>query len=245
MYSVYIVDDEHLAVQNLISSIPWLENGFEVVGSNTNAISAIAEITGKKPDVVFTDLKMPACDGIELIRRVKENAVDTEFIILSAYEDFKASREFFLMGGIDYILKPLDQDDAALVLETLSRKLASKHNQTPTVQFTPSQSTGFDDVVNYVTENFSKKHTLEDLSSRFNMNPTYICDLFSKQYQSTLTIFVTNLRMKEASRLILQTDTPLKEICFFCGYQDYQRFCKVFKTHFGKIPSQYREDNGI
>jgi YesN/AraC family two-component response regulator len=187
---------------------------------------------------------MPACDGIELIRRVKENEVDTEFIMLSAYEDFKASREFFLMGGIDYILKPLDRNNAALILEKLSRKLASKDNKTPSVQFVPSQSKGFDDVVTYVTENFNKKHTLKDLSDRFNLNPTYICDLFSKQYESTLTIFVTNLRMKEASRLILRSDTPLKEIALFCGYPNYHHFCKVFKTHFDKSPSQHREDGG-
>jgi YesN/AraC family two-component response regulator len=240
MYGIYIVDDEKLVVNDLINSIPWLENGFEVIGSNTNALTAITEITAKKPDVVCSDLKMPACDGIELIRRIKENGVDTEFVMLSAYEDFKASREFFLMGGIDYILKPLDINNAALILEKLSRKLASKNNQSPTVQFVPSQSKSFDDIVTYVTSNFSSKHTLKDLSEKFNMNQTYICDLFSKQYDSTLTIFVTNLRMKEADRLILETDTPFKEIALFCGYPNYYHFCKVFKTHFGRSPSQHR-----
>ena len=242
MYRVYIVDDEKLVVNDLVDSIPWLENGFEIAGYNTNAITAISEITDKRPDIVFTDLKMPACDGIELIRRVKENEVDTEFIILSAHEDFKASRDFFLMGGIDYILKPLDQNNAALTLEKLSRKLASKHNQTPTVQFVPSQSESFDDMVTYVTAHFNKKHTLKDLAGRFSLSQTYICDLFAKHYESTLIIFVTNLRMKEASRLILETDTPLKEIAIYCGYPKYHHFCKVFKTHYGKSPSQYRED---
>ena len=87
-------------------------------------------------------------------------------------------------------------DDEQLAVQ----KLADKHHMTPTVQFAPSQSKNFDGVVNYVTENFSKKHTLEELSGRFSINPTYICDLFSKQYQSTLTIFITNLRMAKAAR---------------------------------------------
>jgi len=242
MYGVYIVDDEKLVVDDLVNSIPWLENGFEVVGFNTNAAKAIKEITDLKPDVVFSDLRMPACDGVELIRRVKESYVDSEFIILSAYEDFKASREFFLMGGIDYILKPLDQNNATLVLEKLGRKLASKYNLTPTVQFVPSQSSGFDDLIKFVTANFNKKHTLADLSERFNMSQTYICDLFSKHYNSTLIIFITNLRMREAGRLTLETDTPLKEIAIFCGYSKYYHFCKVFKIHFGRPPSQYRYD---
>ena len=248
MYGIYIVDDEKLVVNDLISSMPWLENGFDVIGSNTNPVTAIKEINELKPDVVITDLKMPACDGIELITRIKETEADDdsndkiEFIILSAYEDFKASREFFLMGGFDYINKPLDQNNAALVLEKLSRKLAGKNNKTPTVNFVSSQLKGFDNLVNYITDNYSKKHTLADLSERFNISQTYICDLFSKHYNSTFIIFITNLRMREAGRLILETDKPLKEIAMFCGYHKYYHFCKVFKAHFGKSPSLFRED---
>ena len=242
MYSVYIVDDETPIVQKLVNSIPWLEHGFEVVGFNTNAHNAITEIIAKNPDVVFSDLRMPGCDGLELIERLKENGVSSEFIMLSAYDEYKAVRSFFLTGGVDYLLKPLDQDNAAIVLEKLSRKLASKHHQTPTVQFAPSQSKGFDDLIEYVTANFNKKHTLQDLSSRFNMNQTYICNLFSKHYESTLTMFVTNLRMREASRVILENEVPLKEIAIHCGYSDYHQFAKVFKLHFGKSPSQFREE---
>ena len=241
MYSAYIVDDEKMVVSDLISSIPWLEHGFEVVGSNTNPITALSEIEDIKPNVVFSDLKMPACDGIELFMRIREKGVQAEFVMISAYEDFKASREFFLMGGVDYILKPLKQSNASLVLESLSRKLAAKDNRTPSVSFVPSQSKGFDDVVEYVKSHFNKKHTLKDLSDRFGISQTYICDLFAKHYGSTLIIFVTNLRMMEASRLILETDTPLKEIAVFCGYPNYYHFGKVFKVHFGKSPSAHRE----
>jgi len=240
MYGVYIVDDQKLVLDNLVNSIPWLENGFMVVGFNTNAITAISEITDKKPDVVFSDLKMPALSGIELIRRVKEKVSDIEFIMLSAYEDFRASREFFLLGGIDYILKPLDQNNAYFVLEKISRKLASKNNVTPSVKFVPTQSKGFDNLVTYVTNNFNKKHSLKELSEKFNMSQTYICDLFAKHYESTLFIFITNLRMKEASRLVLETESPLKEIAIFCGYPNYYHFGKVFKGYYGVSPTQYR-----
>jgi YesN/AraC family two-component response regulator len=242
MYGIYLVDDEKIIVDGLINTIAWLENGFEIIGHNTDPEKAIIEIIEKKPDVVFTDLKMPGCDGIELINRIKDSGAETEFILLSAYAEFEASRNFFLLGGIDYILKPLDHDSAGLVLEKVSRKLTSKNNQIPTVQFVPSQSITFDNLVSYVTENFNKKHTLNDLSQKFNLGATYICDLFSKHYGSTLKIFITNLRMKEALRLIIETDTPLKEVSVYCGYSDYQYFCKVFKAHFDKIPSDYREE---
>jgi YesN/AraC family two-component response regulator len=240
-YSIYIVDDELPIVQRLVSSIPWLEHGFEVVGYSTNPQTAIAEIISLQPDVVFTDLKMPGCDGLELLNTLKENGIGAEFVMLSSFDEYQAVREFFLLGGVDYILKPLDHDNAALVLEKLSRKLASTHNLVPSVQFVSSKSQMFDDLIQYITEHFNKKHTLHDLSCRFNMNQTYICDLFSKQYNSTLTIFVSNLRMREASRLILENEVPIKEIAAFCGYRDYHQFAKAFKLYHGVPPSKYRE----
>ena len=99
MYGVYIVDDEAIVVQDLINTIPWLENGFEVIGFNTNPQSALKEIFDKQPDVIFCDLTMPGCDGIELIKLIRENNVKTEFILLSAFAEFEASRSFFLMDG--------------------------------------------------------------------------------------------------------------------------------------------------
>ena len=244
MYGVYLVDDEVRALNDLLDNIDWLENGFEVVGFSTAPQSAHKEIVDKKPDVVFCDLKMPVWDGIELIRQIKASGVTAEFIILSAHAEFEASREFFLMEGFDYILKPLDRDNAALVLEKLSRKLAAKHNQTPTTRFVRSNSKNFDSLVDYVIKNYNKKLSLNELAQLFSLSPTYICSLFGKHYDSTLTMFVSTLRMKEASTLISETDTPLKEVASVCGYPNYHHFCRVFKAHFGKPPSTYREDVG-
>jgi YesN/AraC family two-component response regulator len=245
MYGIYLVDDEMTIIEKLLSSIPWLEHGFEVIGYTTNSETAYTEIMNKTPDVVFSDLRMPVeNDGIALLKRLVESKLDTEFIILTAYPDFKALYDFMHMDGFDYLLKPLEQEAAALVLEKLSRKLARKHCQTPSVQFVPSQSKGFDDLVKHVIANFNKKITLQELSEQFNLSKNYICNLFSKHYDSTLSMFVTELRMKEASRLILGNNVPLKEIAIHCGYSDYHSFCKAFKQYYGKPPSVYKETGG-
>ncbi|HCC36055.1 MAG TPA: AraC family transcriptional regulator, partial [Ruminococcaceae bacterium] len=44
-----------------------------------------------------------------------------------------------------------------------------------------------------------------------------------------------------ASRLILENEVQLKEISVHCGYSDYHLFARVFRLHFGKPPSQFRE----
>ena len=243
MHSVYLVDDDPLIIESLVKTVPWMDNGFKVVGSNDDPEKAIEEIIHCCPDVVVSDLKMPSMSGTQLVKTLKERGIACEFILLSAFGTFEDARSFFLMEGFDYLLKPLQQSDAELVLERLGRKLVEKALLQPTVTFSPSSSSNFDELVCYISDHFEKKHTLATLSKKFSISPNYICNLFSKHYNSTLTMFLTNLRMSEAARLIRSTENAFKEIAIECGYRDYFYFCKVFKEFFGMTPSQCREDS--
>jgi len=240
VYGVYLVDDDIRSESGLADGVLWVENGFEIIGNSSNAQTAIAEIFEKKPDVVICGMMMPVWDGIELFRRLKKGGATAEFILLSVHAEFKASREFFLLDGFDYIHKPFDSSRAAAVLERLSSKLAAKQMEAQAVRFIPTQSESFDKLIAYVMLNYAKKIRLADLSKRFGISSTYICSLFLKHYNSTFTLFISNLRMSEAKRLITQTGTPLKEVSVLCGYPSYHHFCRVFKAHFGKPPSKYR-----
>ncbi len=241
MYGVYIVDDEGLMIKSIMQTISWGENGFEVIGSSTSPAVAQQEIKEKRPHLVFCDLKMPTMDGVALIKACRDDGLDTEFIMLSAFGEFEAGRKFFLMGGFDYLLKPLQAREAEIVLERLSRKLAEKYNLHPSTVFAATGNKSFDDLVRYVTVNFKKKFTLASLGKQFNLSENYICNLFSKHYQSTLTIFLTNIRMQEAARLMTSTDKALKEIALMCGYSDYFYFCRIFKGYYGESPTEYRQ----
>jgi YesN/AraC family two-component response regulator len=228
-------------VMRIKETVSWKENGFEVVDSATNPAFAIDQILQLTPDLVFCDLKMPEIDGVNLVRRLREAGFNGEFVMLSAYAEFDATRDFFRMDGFDYLLKPLDPQEADMVLEKVSRKLGNKRNAAPTLTFTPSTSKSFDDLVGFVTENFNKKHTLKSLSQRFGLSESYICNLFSKHYNSTLRIFITDVRMRYAAQQIEGSEQSLKQIAVDCGYSDYFYFCRVFKTYFGMPPTEYRE----
>ena len=241
MYRVYVVDDEARMIKNVVSMLGWGENGFEVIGTATSPQQALSEISALRPDAVFCDLKMPMMDGIGLMQACRAAHITCEFIMLSAYGEFEATRRFFLMDGFDYLLKPLQPQEAELVLERLSRKLAEKYHLTPSSVVGSTGNPAFDELVAYVAENYNKKHTLKSLSRLFNISEKYICNLFSKHYQCSLTIFLTNLRMTEAARLIEQTNVALKEIAVECGYTDYFYFCRVFKANFSVSPTEYRQ----
>ncbi len=240
MYRVYLVDDEQPILESIVAAVEWQENGLELVGQQTNPKKALEDILRLSPDVVFCDLKMPGMDGVSLVRLCKEMGVKSEFVMLSAFAEFSASREFFLLGGHDYLLKPISHEALQLTLTRLTRKFTERECILPEPPTAKGRSS-FDALTAYLEENYHQKHTLKSLSTRFHLSETYICDLFAKHHGTTFTLYMAGIRMREAAKLILETDIPMKQICRMCGYPDYLYFCRVFKNHHGITPGAYRE----
>lgn len=239
MYSVFLVDDDTLILEELESQVPWLDNGFEVVGSTTNPNAAVSMIMDIRPDVVFCDLKMPEMDGNELIRVLKDNKVDSEFVMLSAYDNFENVRAFFQQSGFDYILKPVKEEDISLVLEGLVSRLSKKHPQKENEVLTENQ--GFNNLVLYVNEHFSEKVTLDELSGKFGFSRNYICGLFSRYFNTSLTCYLTDLRMAHAKELLTDKEVMIKDVAVSCGYPEYYHFFKVFKSYYGISPKEMQD----
>ena len=64
MYSILIIDDEPIVKIALRSILPWEEHGFSICGTASNGLEAMSLIEKHQPDVIITDLKMPAtCPG--------------------------------------------------------------------------------------------------------------------------------------------------------------------------------------
>ena len=104
MLTIYIVDDEPMAIRYLESLLGACGAACEVVGTATNSHVALQEILRLRPDVVFTDISMPVMNGLALARRVLER-ISTRVYLLTSYEDFTFAREGVKLGAADYILK--------------------------------------------------------------------------------------------------------------------------------------------
>lgn len=185
---------------------------------------------------------MLGMDGNELIKRLREDEVDCEFVMISAYDSFENVRMFFQQAGFDYILKPVQQDEMQLVLERLVQKLATKHpiaiSDDDSLDKEPTDNASFNEMLTYIDENFSKKITLDMLAKQFGFSKNYICNLFSKYYNSSLTCYLTEKRMSLSKELLKDKDKLLKDIALECGYSEYVHFYKVFKEHYGISPKE-------
>lgn len=70
---VIIADDEQKVCQLIYDLVPWENYGMTVVGMAYNGLDTLDLIKKQAPDLVITDIKMPGCDGLELIHRAKNS----------------------------------------------------------------------------------------------------------------------------------------------------------------------------
>lgn len=117
MYKVFIVDDEPLVIKSLISCVRWEDYGFEIAGYALSGAEAFEEITRVKPNLVFTDIRMPGISGLELIRNLKNAANEALFVIISGHAEFALAQKAINYGVFGYCLKPVDDEDIVAYLK--------------------------------------------------------------------------------------------------------------------------------
>ena len=102
--TVSIVDDDAPARGILTDWVRGAE-GFKCVGVHENAEVALAALPGEKPSVVLMDINMPGMSGIECVRRLKPQMPDTQFVMLTVYEDPDHIFKALSSGASGYMLK--------------------------------------------------------------------------------------------------------------------------------------------
>ncbi|MDX9785636.1 MAG: sigma-54 dependent transcriptional regulator [Desulfobacterales bacterium] len=107
METILIVDDEKN--YPLILSAVLEDEGFEALTANSGA-EALTILNQAEIDLVLTDMKMPAMDGIELLEHIKAKDPELPVIMMTAHGTVDKAVEAMQKGAYSYILKPFDND---------------------------------------------------------------------------------------------------------------------------------------
>ena len=95
-------------------------------------------------------------------------------------------------------------------------------------------------VKKYVDENFSKPDlSLQEVSKALSYNPTYISNLFKKQFKITFKKYLNTVRIQNACALMNKGFVSVQDIAFLCGFNDPLYFSKVFKNNLNTSPSEF------
>ncbi len=97
------------------------------------------------------------------------------------------------------------------------------------------------EIKKYIEENYMEEISLGQLAELVDMNASYLSSVFKKETGMTYSEYLILCRVKQASRLLVETNLSIGEIAHQSGYQDARYFSKQFSKQVGLKPSEYRK----
>jgi DNA-binding NarL/FixJ family response regulator len=110
-----LLADDHTIVAEGLKSL--LEDQFDLVGTVADGGQLIEAARQLRPDVIVTDLSMPVFSGLEALRRLKAERLESRVIILTMHADARIATEAFRAGASGFILKQAAGEELITAIE--------------------------------------------------------------------------------------------------------------------------------
>ena len=129
LYRIMLVDDEEEVRKAMIRQMDWERLGFTVVGDAENGQEALEKLEQLEPEVIMTDIRMPYMDGLTLTARIREKYPSIKILIFSGYDDFEYAQQAIKLNVAEYILKPVNGEELAEILNRIKISLDQEIEQ--------------------------------------------------------------------------------------------------------------------
>ncbi|TSA33566.1 MAG: AraC family transcriptional regulator [Porphyromonadaceae bacterium] len=96
-------------------------------------------------------------------------------------------------------------------------------------------------IFDYITMNFEKRITLQEVAGLINLTPTAFCRFFKLRTNKTFSQFLVEVRINQACKMLSNGNFNVTETFFSCGYNNSSNFHRHFRQHTGLTPSEYKD----
>ena len=104
-----------------------------------------------------------------------------------------------------------------------------------------SQSRRIRQVDEYIKKNFSRNLTLHEVAGIANMSDGAFSRFFTQHTGRTFTDYLSDIRIGMVTRMLIDTNKTISEICYECGYNNISNFNRIFKKKKNRTPHEFRE----
>ncbi|RCW42694.1 helix-turn-helix domain-containing protein [Paenibacillus prosopidis] len=133
------------------------------------------------------------------------------------------------------------QEEAQLILKQLMIHLLREDNQLPVEKKASNQLTeAIHEVANFIRQNPSIAHRVEDLAVRAQLSPRYFSMKFKELIGMSVQTYMIRTRIERAQHLLMHAGMNVTEVADALGYRDIFFFSRQFKQYTGRSPSEIR-----
>lgn len=136
------------------------------------------------------------------------------------------------------------KDYGLLVLGTLFEFLGliyTKHHYTENFKSSANAKV-FKPLLEYIEKYYMKPITLSDMAQISGMSTSHFSMLFHDFFRQTPIDYLNSYRVERACLLLINSDEPITEVSYKCGFNDSAYFAKVFRKYKNYTPKKYRTE---
>lgn len=243
--TMVIVDDD-AEMRGYIREI--FAGGFNIYETEDGE-SAFALISKEMPDIVVSDVMMGKMDGIELCRRVKENAqlAHIPIILLTGSSSERSKLMGLECGAEDYVSKPFSKELIVARVQNILRsrsRLQQYFFNTITLKPTSSIEADHKEFLERCIEIVGRHMDNPDFNVQFfgqeiGMSHPALYKRIKAISGLTVNVFIRYIRLRKAAELLINTSNTVVEVTYTTGFNDLKYFREQFAKLFGMTPSEF------
>lgn len=243
---VIVVEDETKIREGLRKVIEDVVTTGLILTEASNGKEAVDWLkTQEHVDLIISDIRMNEMNGIELLKWARQARKETQFVIISGYDEFVYVREALRHGALDYLLKPIDRVELARILGKV-QEMTGYNRPDPA----KTDMNGGEDhkerliirkVKEFIHQSLDQNISLALVAQHVYLHPKYLSDLFKRETGQNLSDYVTECRLEKAKKLLKETSLRIADIAPLCGVANHKYFASLFKQHVGCTPTEFRE----
>lgn len=249
--SVLIAEDDPDLCDYLAAN---LQSVFETIYKASDGMEALPIAVSHLPQLIISDVMMPRMDGLELCRRIKQNAELSYIpvILLASRTDEPSTEDGYKMGADAYVAKPFDMDLLLIQIQNImnNHNVMRRHysgaeggkKTEPATTRNPVDEQFVLQLKRLVEEN--KANTDLDVIQVAKLMRMSRASLYNKM-KATVGVgvneYITQHRIEYACRLLATTDLSVSEVSEQAGFLHPRNFSTTFKNMTGDSPSEYRK----
>lgn len=247
--TLLIVDDDITTIDLIKSTLDLYDLGIDKVYEAYNGEKAKEIVTSEHPDIILCDIEMPLCNGIELLKWLRHQGLDTQFLFLSCYDKFEYAQEGIEYGLSAYLTKPFSVEKLNKTLtKAITAAEGSKNKESSQIaedfqEISISSKAGsqiVSKVKTYIEHNYMENLSRNALAKVVYVSPNYLSRIFSAEVGMSMREYANSMRIREAKRLLRSTSMSISEIGGQVGFDSASYFSTVFFRHTGMSPVTWR-----
>jgi DNA-binding NarL/FixJ family response regulator len=211
---ISIIEDD-AAVRRLLEQ--WISRAkeFRCVSQHASAATALMQLPAEKPNLVLVDINLPDLNGIQCVTRLKPLMPDTQFIMLTVYEDSDHIFSALAAGAVGYLLKETTREELIAALcevhgggapmtSYIARKVVQSFRRAPSEPVGENLTGREREVLGLLAQGYLYKEIADALNISMPTVSTYIRRIYDKLH--------VNSRGRAVAKFTQSTLSPLPQV---------------------------------